>query len=160
MAVKFTIDKHATAFPTKVLARNGGMHIYNILLDKDMDNGTFVGRGDFVDIDEYKAGTVPKGFELTVRTQMENGEWYVELTKAPTDGELIFIYQKPVIAEDYDSRFKDEANFYNAKGDVVRGYTLALGDAVLISEAGFDGTPAADAKITAVSVDGKAKIGA
>lgn len=160
MAVKFTIDKHATAFPTKVLARNGGMHIYNILLDKDMDNGTFVGRGDFVDIDEYKAGAVPTGFELTVRTQMENGEWYVELTKAPTGGELIFIYQKPVIAEEYDSRFTDEANYYNQKGDVVRGYSLALGDAVMISEAGFDGTPADGATITAVSAAGKAKIGA
>lgn len=160
MAVKYTFEKHAVAFPTKVLARNGGEHIYNIRIAKDMDNGTFVGKGDFMDVDEYAAGTVPTGFELTVRTQMENGNYLVEMTKAPTDGELLFLYNQPVFAADYDSRFTADEVFYNAKGDDVSGYVLAVGDYVEISADGFDGDVAVDAKITAIADSGKAKIGA
>ena len=45
--VQISIAKHAVAFPSKVLARDGGKHIYNIQLaeaaEKFVDNGWFVG---------------------------------------------------------------------------------------------------------------------
>lgn len=50
-----TIAKHAVAFPSKVLARDGGKHIYNIQLAEAasayVDNGWFVGKGEFVELD-------------------------------------------------------------------------------------------------------------
>ena len=44
--IQVNIAKHAVAFPSKVLARDGGKHIYNIQLaeasGKFVDNGWFV----------------------------------------------------------------------------------------------------------------------
>ena len=30
MAIRYNIETHAVAFPSKLLAKNGGKHIYNI----------------------------------------------------------------------------------------------------------------------------------
>ena len=42
----------------------------------------------------------------------------------------------------------NESNFYNAKGDVVRGYDLHKGDVFEVSAEGFDGEPAEKATVT------------
>ena len=34
MAIKYEIKQHATAYPSLMLAQNGGKHIYSLLLDK------------------------------------------------------------------------------------------------------------------------------
>lgn len=49
MAISYQISKHAVAFPSKLVAQNGGEHIYNITLTSDTDNGNLVARGDFED---------------------------------------------------------------------------------------------------------------
>ena len=64
--IQVNIAKHCVAFPSKVLARDGGKHIFNIQLaeaaDKFVDNGWFVGKGDFIELDLYKAAA-PTSFE-------------------------------------------------------------------------------------------------
>lgn len=145
MAIKFSIDKHHVCFPSKLLAGNGGAHIYNMVLDADTDNGTVVGRGAYVSFDQYAVATAPTAYEGVITEQAADGNWYVEVVK-PEDA--ILIYEVPEIAENYDSRFTDIANFYNKKGKVVRGYSLTKGDLYELSADSFTGTPAPGKKVT------------
>lgn len=149
MAIKFEIKKHAVCFPTKLLAGNGGAHIYNIVINENVDNGTIVARGEYKSFDQYKAATAPATYEGIITEQAANGNWYVEVVK-PEDA--ILIYEVPVIAETYDTRFTDIANFYNAATatdtKTVRGYALAKGDIYELSANAFTGTPAPGKKVT------------
>jgi hypothetical protein len=113
--IQVSIAKHAVAFPSKVLARDGGKHIYNIQLAEAasayVDNGWFVGKAN-------------------------NGNFYVEVV---TPGDALFVYQVPMIEETYSNTFKKESNYTNAPTQVVRAYELAVGDVVEISADGFSG---------------------
>ena len=137
--IQVNIAKHCVAFPSKVLARDGGKHIFNIQLaeaaDKFVDNGWFVGKGDFVELDLYKA-VAPTSFEGKVVGIAPNGNYYVEVV---TPGDALFVYQVPMIEETYNNTFKKESNYTNAPTQVVRSYELAVGDIVEISADGFDG---------------------
>ena len=137
--IQVNIAKHAVAFPSKVLASNGGKHIYNIQLaeaaEKFVDNGWFVGKGDFVELDLYKA-KAPTSFEGTVVGTASNGNFYVEVT---TPGDALFVYNVPMIEETYSNEYKKESNYTNAPTQVVRAYELAVGDVVEISADGFNG---------------------
>ena len=137
--IQVNIAKHAVAFPSKVLASKGGKHIYNIQLaeasDKFVDNGWFVGKGDFVELDLYKA-VAPTSFEGTVVGVAANGNYYVEVKSAEN---ALFVYQVPMIEETYSNTFKKESNYTNAPTQVVRAYELAVGDVVEISADGFSG---------------------
>ena len=137
--IQVNIAKHAVAFPSKVLASKGGKHIYNIQLaeasDKFVDNGWFVGKGDFVELDLYKA-VAPTSFEGKVVGIAPNGNYYVEVKSAEN---ALFVYQVPMIEETYNNTFKKESNYTNAPTQVVRSYELAVGDIVEISADGFDG---------------------
>ena len=137
--IQVSIAKHAVAFPSKVLARDGGKHIYNIQLaeasDKFVDTGWFVGKGDFVELDLYKAAA-PTTFDGKVVGIAANGNYYVEVKSAEN---ALFVYQVPMIEETYNNTFKKESNYTNAPTQVVRSYELAVGDIVEISADGFDG---------------------
>lgn len=148
MAIKYNIEKHATAFPSKVLAHEGGAHIFNIELTAACDNGNIVRKGEWLSLDLYgeAAASTMKGI---IRQQATNGNWYVEITENP-DHEL-FVYQVPMIAEEWTNSFKKESNFYNEAGDVVRAYDLVAGDIVEVSALGFTGTPVADKEVTVAS---------
>ena len=139
MAIKYSIEKHAVAFPSKLLAQNGGKHIYNIELATDTDNGNLVKRGSFIDLDLYEEDTAAT-FEGVIQKQAANGNWYVEVVNP---GDALFVYMQAFIAEEWTNKFKAESNFYNAAGDVVRGYELAVGDVFEVSAEGFTGTPEA-----------------
>ena len=112
--IQMTIAKHAVAFPSKVLARDGGKHIYNIQLAEAasayVDNGWFVGKGDFIELDLYKA-VAPTSFEGKVVGKANNGNFYVEVV---TPGDALFVYQVPMIEETYSNTFKKESNYTNA----------------------------------------------
>lgn len=151
--IYYEISKHAVAFPSKLVAQQGGEHIYNIELKNDTDNGQLVARGKFLDLDLYEEGIVTE-FEGVIQKQAANGNWYVEVTKP---GDALFVYMQAFIAEDWTNTFKKESNFYNAKGDTVRGYALHVGDVFEVSAEGFTGTPAAEATVTCE--DRKLKIG-
>ena len=137
--IHVNIAKHAVAFPSKVLASKGGKHIYNIQLaeasDKFVDNGWFVARDSFIELDLYSA-KAPTTFEGKVVGVAANGNYYVEVVDP---GDALFVYQVPMIEETYNNTFKKESNYTNAPTQVVRSYELAVGDIVEISADGFDG---------------------
>lgn len=143
MAIKYEIEKHTVAFPTKVVSSTAG-HVYNIELATATDNGFFVGRGEWLDLDLYAEAAAP-ALKGVIRQQATNGNWYVEITE---DTDALFVYQVPVIAEEYNNTFKKISNFYNEAGDVVRAFSLVKGDLVEISAEGFTGTPVAGATVT------------
>ena len=118
MAIRYEIEKHAVAFPSKLLAQNGGKHIYNVVLSTDTDNGNLIARGEWDSLDLYKEAAVTT-FEGVVREQAANGNWYVEVTDP---GDALFVYQQPVIAEEWTNTFKKTSNFFNA----VMSWQLAM----------------------------------
>lgn len=147
MAIRYEIEKHAVAFPSKLLAQNGGKHIYNVVLSTDTDNGNLIARGEWDSLDLYKEAAVTT-FEGVVREQAANGNWYVEVTDP---GDALFVYQQPVIAEEWANTFKKTSNFFNAAGDRVRSYELAVGDVFEVSAEGFSKVPTKGAKIQSVT---------
>ena len=147
MAIKYNIAEHATAYPSLMLASNGGKHIYSLLLDKDADNGQVVAKNEWQG-QQYYSVKDSTGVEGVILEQAANGNWYIEITN-PGDG--LFIYQVPMIEEEFTKKFQKESNFYNEAGDIVRGYEMAAGDIVEVSGLGFEGTPAAKAVVTVVN---------
>ena len=144
MAIKYAIESHAWGAPAKVLAAEGGKHIYNVELSEACDNTNFIARDEWLSLDLYseKAATT---FEGIVREKAANGNYYVEVVDP---GDALFVYNVPIIEEDWTNSFKKESNFYNEVGDVVRAYELAVGDVLEISEAGFVAAPTVGATVT------------
>ena len=109
--IQVNITKHCVAFPSKVLARDGGKHIFNIQLaeasDKFVDNGWFVARNAFIELDLYSA-KAPTSFEGKVVGIAPNGNYYVEVKSAEN---ALFVYQVPMIEETYNNNFKKESNY-------------------------------------------------
>lgn len=142
--ISYQITKHAFGFPSKVLSAYGGGHIYNIRLTANTDNTALVGRGSWVAFDEYTQAAAPT-FAGVIREQAANGNWYIEVTD---DTEALFVYDAPIIAEDYNKEFTKEENFYNESGKTVKAYSLVKGDIIEVSAAGFSGTPTAGATVS------------
>ena len=147
MAIRYAIESHAWGAPAKVKSAIAG-HIYNIQISEDYDNTNFLAKNDYLSFDLYsdKAAT---GFSGIVREQAANGNYYVEVVDP---GDALFVYTVPIIEEEWTNNFKKESNFFNAEGDVVRAYELAVGDILEISEAGFTAAPTVGATVT---LDGK-----
>lgn len=137
--VRYTIEEHNVAFPSKIAASAGSPHIYNIRLENDTDNGQLVGKGDWVAFDEYKEADAPT-FAGKIQAQAANNNWYVEVT---ADTEALFVFDSPIIAEDYNTKFTAEKNFFNEAGKTVKAYSLIKGDIFELSAKAFDGTPSA-----------------
>ena len=146
MAIKFEIEKHAYCFPTKVLAGNGGNHILNIELTEDADNGVIVGVGEYKSFDNYVEAEAPAEYSAKIVDKAADGNFYVEVVE-PAGAVLVCeVINNPYT--NYDSRFKSEKNFYNAAGDVVRGYCLVKHDIYELSKEGFEGTPEVGKTVT------------
>lgn len=150
MSIRYTIEEHAAGYPSKVLARQGGKHILNIQLKEDCDNTWFVGQGSFVELDLYEQAA-PTTLTGVVRAKAENGNWLVEITSAAN---AFFVYQVPVIEEEFTKDFLKEGNFFNKQGSVVRAYELAQYDVVEISPKGFKGTVAAGDSVSLQAITG------
>lgn len=143
--INFT--KHAVAGSSKLKATIAG-HIYNILIEEDLDNGSIVAKGDYVSPEVYKAKD-STGFAGVILEKAANGNWYVEVTEP---GDALLVLQVPMIYEEYTTAMQHESNFYNENGDIVRSYELYVGDIFELSAEGFEGTPV---KGAAVSVSNK-----
>lgn len=146
MAIKYEIKQHATAYPSLMLAQNGGKHIYSLLLDKDTDNGQVVAKNAWQG-QQYYSVKDSTGVAGVVLEQAANGNWYIEITE-PGDG--LFIYQVPMIEEEWTNTFKKESNFYNEAGEIVRGYEMAKGDIVEVSALGITGKVTKGATVSVV----------
>ena len=147
--IRYSIEKHTWGFPSKVIAASGGGHIFNIRLTQEHDNTNLVGKGDWVAFDEYEEAEAP-AFAGVIQEQASNGNWYIEVT---ADTDALFIYDSPIIAEDYNNDFKKESNFFNEKGKTVKAYSLVKHDIVEVSTNGFEGTPAKGSTVS--YADGK-----
>lgn len=144
MAIKYEIEKHTVAFPSKLVSQNGGLHILNVQLSSNCDNGSLVGVGAFIDLDLYEEAAATT-FEGKIQKQAANGNWYVEVVDP---GDAYFVYMQPFIAEEWTKTWQKESNFYNAAGDVVRAYQLCKHDVFEVSAEGFTGTPVAGATVS------------
>ena len=130
-------NTHNEAFPSKLLAANGGGHVYDIKLTANHDNGVLVGRGDYIKLGTYQETTAPT-FAGIIREQAANGNWYVEVTDAT---EALWILM-PEISPYGIKLFEDPKFWFNKKGDTVKGYSLTKGDIFEMSVEGFEGEPA------------------
>lgn len=137
------VNKHAVAGVSKLLATNGGAHIYNVTLSTVADNGNIIGRGDMVSLDNYAEAT-PTTFKGKVVWKAANGNWYVEVLEADN---ALLVYNVPINADEK----KREQYFYNETGDVARAHELVKGDIFEVSAEGFTGTPAKGASITTIT---------
>lgn len=138
MAIRYSIEKHAVAAPAKLLATNGGAHIYNVTLSTDADNGAIIKRGAWNSFDNYKEAKATT-FDGVVREKAANGNWYVEvLSNQGLDA--LFVHNVPINAETYNNEFKKESNFFNEAGSVVRAHELCAGDIIEVSAENFSET--------------------
>lgn len=129
---------HNEAFPSRLLAANGGGHIFDIELTADHDNGELVGRGDYIKLGTYKEAAAPNTFAGKIVEQAANGNWYVEVTAAT---EALWILMPEITPYDIPQTENPKA-WVNKTGDVVKGYSLVKGDIFEMSVEGFQGTPA------------------
>lgn len=125
--------KHAVAESSLLKATITG-HIYSLKCHKDLDNGSIVSVGDWVE------------------AQVFNSKEYVE-------GEHPILILTPPIGYNSDRRsYQDECYFYNAQNEVARGYELHNGDIFTVSEEMFTGDPAVgkfiDATYTVAEIAG------
>lgn len=151
MALRYSIEKHHVCFPTKVLSERVGRTL-NMVIKEDTDNGTVCGKGAYVSFDQYEVADVPATFEGEILEQAADGNWYVEVKKVDPNEPAVLIYEVPIIAENYNSKFTSTANFFNeASADrtkTVRGFVLGVTDIYELSEDAFEGVPVAGAKVT------------
>lgn len=120
-------DAHVVAESTKLRSTHkGGGHMANIRMAADADNGCLFSLGSYVE-DEVYAGV------------------------APAEGSAVYLIITPPLAYNSDRRFyADEKYFYNAAGEIARGYQIFEDDFFCISANGFSDTkvPAKDDYVT------------
>ena len=119
MAEKFiTYTKHGVVETSSLLATHGGMHIFNVVADVDVDNGSVCKLGEFVESDYYKA-------------------------EIPAVGDaVLLIATEPKIYSEYTKKMQEDSNFYNGAGDIMQGDDLFRLDRFALSEEAFDAAAA------------------
>lgn len=110
MAEKFiSYERHGVVEVSTLVATHGGAHINNFVADVDVDNGSVVKMGDFVETDYYKA-EVP----------------------AVTDA-VFLIATEPKIYSEYTKKMQEESNFYNGAGEIMQGDDMVRHDRFVLS---------------------------
>jgi hypothetical protein len=129
MAQDIINANHIVAESTNILSTNfGGGHIYSIVISEDMDNGLLVSRDIFAN-EEY-----------------EDEVWNMKAYAA--GDEPLLLLAPPTMPMTELRGYATEDRFYNASGDVVRAYTLRVGDRFSLSEVAFDVAPKAKQYVT------------
>lgn len=140
MAIKLNIQKFPTAFPSKVLARNGGGHMYSLKHDDDLWNGAVVAKGEYEALDLYNASEAVRVNAKVVDTAA-NGNYYVEILEDIPATDALIVYNAPVIEEEYNKAFLLESNFYIPAEMEARAYPLREGDIWELSVDSFTQKP-------------------
>lgn len=146
MSFSISATEHTVAFPSKLKSSLAG-HIYNVILQEDLDNGRIRGLQNYTHFDQYEDKAAPTAFRGKVVDRAANGNYYVLVTAIDVNAPTVLIYDDPIIKETNDPNFKHPKYFYNAKGNTVRGFELSVGDIFELSESGF--TNIADIDVTA-----------
>lgn len=147
MHINWSVDSHATALPSNVLAQDYGAHIFNIKLTTDCDNGNLVAAGDWESLDVFTEAAATT-FTGKIVQKMPNGNWLVLVTDP---GDALLVYQKPLTPYESPRELTKEEAFYNEAGDIVRAYELRKWDRFELSDLGFNGTPVVGKNITGIS---------
>lgn len=147
------VEKHAVAESTNLMATHWGKHIRNLRVPDafdTLDNGVIVARGKYADDpddDVYPmdfAGAKFKGIiegqDRLKESPAANLGWVI-CCEEVEDGKSYLVLQTPFGYLEQPSTARDEAYFYNVKGDVVRAYQLAYDDRFTISDEGFTVAP-------------------
>ena len=150
MAIKLNIEKFPVAYPSKVVAREGGAHMDSLQHTDDAWNGAVVAKGDYVSLDLYKAKDAVK-VNAKIVDVAANGNFYVEIQEDIPATEALIVYNPPVIEEEYSNAFKVESNFYIPKEMEERAYPLREGDIWELSKEAFTGTPVVGSTITTIT---------
>lgn len=148
------MTKHAICFPSKVLAGNMGAHIFDVKLTTAADNGNIISRtkGAWTPgFENYAEAACPEGFTAKVVGKSARGYWYVEVLTVPTTSEALLVYNSPIIPYESPRALADESNFWNAANEVVKAYTLTVGDVFEVSDEAFTGIPAVGKALTVAS---------
>ena len=154
MSINWQYDKHATALPSNVLAREYGAHTFNIKLSSDTDNGNLVAAGDWESFDVFEEAAVTT-FEGKIVEQMPNGNYLVLVTDP---GDALLVYEKPLTPYESPREFTREEAFYNKEGAIVRCYELRKWDRFDASALAFNGTPEVNSIINGIE-DKKMTVG-
>ena len=150
MAMDIAMNKtHAVVFPSKILSSRHG-HIYNIVLGANTDNGAIIGRGSYVEYDQYNEATAPEAFAAVIRGKAANGNFEVEVTAINPQVETLLVYET-VITQREDRDLRDERLYYNEKGQVVEALVLNIGDVFELSKEGFNNTPVVGKAVSVVN---------
>lgn len=113
---KIVEQKHAVCESSLVKATECG-HIYSLKCHQDLDNGAIVSVGAWAGAQVFES----KEFEAGTRP--------------------ILILTAPIGYNSDRRSYQDEQYFYNAEGEIARGYELTDGDIFTVSEIAFDGEP-------------------
>ena len=109
-------EAHVVAESSRLKATVSG-HIYDLKMTEDMDNGTIVAVGKFVEEQVFEA-------------------------KAYAAGDAPYLLLTPPLAYNGRKAWSDEKYFYNAKGEIARAYELHKDDIFTVSADAFVGDPA------------------
>lgn len=145
-----SVTKHAVAEQTKIKATECG-HMFNLLADKDYDNGVVVAKNEYQYDDVYSVKD-STGFRGTIVDIAANGNFIVHVT-APGDGLLVLSAPFSYVTD--PARFAAEDQFYNATGDIMRAYELVKDDEFAVSAEGFDTTPSKGQTVTVTATTRK-----
>lgn len=111
-----TAKKHVVCESSLLKSTEVG-HIYSLQCHEDLDNGAIVSVGNWVEAQVFAS----KDFAA---------------------GERPVLILTPALGYNSDRKeYQNECYFYNAKGEIARGYELNDGDIFTISEDAFAGTP-------------------
>lgn len=147
MHVFYEIAKHATAFPSNVLAGEGGAHIFNVELATDTDNGSIIKLGAWKSLDLFEEAEATE-FEGTIVEKMANGNYLVMVENAYDN---VLVYNVPIGAYEWTNEWKKESILYNKAGQIARCFGLVKYDRFEVSAEGFEGTPEVGKKVNGVS---------
>lgn len=147
MSMFYEIAQHATCNPSNLLAAEYGAHMFSVELSTPCDNGNLVKIGEMISLDLFSEEAVT-AFTGKIVMQMGNGNW---LVMVDDPGDAALVYQVPIGAEDWTSKFKSEKNLYNLAGDRVRAYALCKWDRFEVSKEAFNGEPVVGAAINGVT---------
>ena len=108
--------KHVVAESSLIKATEVG-HIYSLKCHNDLDNGSIVSVGNWVEAQVFAS----KDFEKGTRP--------------------VFILTPPMGYNSDRKDYQNECYFYNAKDEIARGYELNDGDIFTVSAEAFVGAP-------------------
>ena len=80
MQVKYVVESYPVAFPSNMLAAEGGAHMYSVELDSDCHNGGLISVGEWLSLDLF-AEAEATTFEGTIVEKMANGNYLVLVSR-------------------------------------------------------------------------------